>query len=93
MIRQARQVFKDALTLKATRQQVIESYLKLKDVDYKYALQRKGQPLVLEVFTDVEPIRSAAERAGHNTMPSMTLNSGYQFLDPKHRQRALDEIR
>ena len=49
-------------------------------------------PLVGELYTETEPVSNAALRRGHQIATSITLNTGYNLLLPKHRQRATKEI-
>ena len=44
------------------------------------------EPMVGEIFTDIEPVKKAAERRGHRTMASMTL-PGYDFFKRLDQQR------
>ena len=49
-------------------------------------------PFVTEVFTDTEPIAAAARRKGLNAGQSLTLNTGWDFMDPSRRRAALNMI-
>ena len=44
------------------------------------------EPMVGEIFTDIEPVKKAAEKRGHRTMASMTL-PGYDFFKRLDQQR------
>ena len=49
-------------------------------------------PFVTEVFTDTEPIAAAARRVGLNAGDSLTLKTGWDFMQPSRREAALSLI-
>ena len=49
-------------------------------------------PFVTEVFTDTELIAAAARRFGLNAGDSLTLKTGWDFLQPSRREAALSVI-
>ena len=49
-------------------------------------------PFVTEVFTDTEPIAAAARRMGLNAGHSLTLKTGWDFMEPNRRKAALNLI-
>ena len=50
-------------------------------------------PFVTEVYTDTEPVARAAERLGLCAGGSLTLGTGWDFMQPQHRKAALDLVR
>ena len=50
-------------------------------------------PFVTEVYTDTEPIASEARRRGLRSGRSLTLSTGWNFLDKQHREKARDEVK
>ena len=50
--------------------------------------------LCTEIYSDIEPVSTAARRRGHSTGSStLTLNTGWDFRLRSHRLRALDIVR
>ena len=49
---------------------------------------RFPDPFVTEIFTDTEPVAQATRRRGLNAGESLTLSTGWNFLDPGHCQLA-----
>ena len=57
-----------------------------------FTMELDLSPFVTEVYTDTEPIASAAQRRGLCAGGSLTLGTGWDFLDPRHRKAALDLV-
>ena len=51
------------------------------------------KPMVAEVYTNSQRILSEAKRRGHATGPPMSLETGWDFLNPLHRLQALRWVR
>ena len=49
--------------------------------------------LCTEIYSDIEPVSTAARRRGHSTGSTLTLNTGWDFRLRSHRLRALDIVR
>ena len=50
-------------------------------------------PFVTEVYTDTEPIAKAAQKRGLLSGDSLTLGTGWDFSDERHREAAFRLIR
>ena len=50
-------------------------------------------PLVSEIFTTTQRVQKEAERRGHSTGTAMSLETGWNFLLPEHRERAKEVVR
>ena len=57
------------------------------------SISLETQPLVTEVFTTTERVQREAERRGHATGTAMSLETGWNFLLPEHRERAKEVVR
>ena len=49
-------------------------------------------PLLTEVYTTAQNVMREAERRGHRVGTPMSLENGFNFLDPEHRKRAKEII-
>ena len=52
----------------------------------------KVQPLVGEVYTATEQVSKQASLRGHRTATSMSLETGWNFLDPAHRKACVKKV-
>jgi hypothetical protein len=52
-----------------------------------------SNPAVAEVYTYSQRVTQEAQRRGHLTGPPMSLETGWDFLNPLHRRRALHWVR
>ena len=48
----------------------------------------KQMPLVTEVYTTAQNVMKEAMKAGHRVGTAMSLENGWNFLDPSHREKA-----
>lgn len=58
-----------------------------------FTLELDLTPFVTEVYTDTEPIARAAQRVGLIAGQSLTLGSGWDFKDSRHREAAIKLIK
>ena len=57
-----------------------------------FTMELDLSPFVTEVYTDTEPIARAAQRRGLCAGGSLTLGTGWDFLEARHRKAALDLV-
>ena len=56
------------------------------------AVPRSKQPLVSEIYTSAENVMKEAVKRGHNVGTSMSLESGWNFLNREHRRKAYHKV-
>lgn len=71
---------------------IVHHQLARGDVAGGPSLEEPEFTMVGEIFTDIEPVKRAAERRGHKTMPSMTLPD-YDFYKNEDQQRCHGQVK